>query len=927
MIFDEAFIFGFGKLENFRVNFSSKLTIIHGNNEAGKTTFQTFLWAMLYGLVNPEARTRIKMPEFDKYIPWNEKISYGGVLRYTLISGQKIEIHRKFEPHDIKIIDSICGTDLTPNFPLMKNREPLFAMDHLGLSLREFLNTVFIRQLKIHELEDHDQSLISARLISLAETGDEELSVKKAIERLDKTISLNIGVEDTRSVKPLRIAIDKKEELNNKLKIAKENHKQILEIIMHLRNNTCKLQNIKNERETIKIELLSVRKRELKEKISKIYLLIQSLNIKEPQFNDLSCYESFPQDEWKNVIELNSSNSEFQSDVEILKEKVESSIKRKELYESKFKNYPLNEQINKDMEKLTAIDTDRDMLNYNILKEQGFLSTIKQELASLKNSIQEFKERSGELNGNLIEKIHEKDLLEANLKLQKNELDKITENIKVNEYNKSKQENIIKNKKIMGIILCLTLIGVIFAIPIFINIKKLRKELEILVKGISGSKEKLESLYKKFDADNELYQNLHKMQLSLQNRMNVTNLSELKLKYNEFIKLEEKNARAEEKMRDSESRILEYRNRTNQLNEQARVIIERWGVSDIKSCRKKYEEYMKLYEQWDKYKKEIEIISRTIKDREIKINDLQKKTNVIYFKAKVKTYDEFLESYKKAQKSAKLKEEIKDLKEKILILTEGKQIEDIEKEISEIEEGINIKEEIRYRDNTSIEELALKEKKLAQEIQTLENEIIKMETQLKYMGQDINTVSELESELDEIEQTIKYLQTEKCALLTARKNIEELTQVYHRTRFVPELKKIVTPWLKSITNKYEEILVDEKLKIKVRIPDTNKLVDISHLSIGTQEQIYFIFKTAIGRMLTKCGEKVPVVLDDIFVNFDYDRRNKVWETIFMLSQENQIILLTCHKEYVNELKSLFEHNNIQYSEEFITPDFGVIKEL
>ena len=41
---------GFGKLKDTTINLINGLNIIYGNNEAGKSTVQTFVKAMFYGL-------------------------------------------------------------------------------------------------------------------------------------------------------------------------------------------------------------------------------------------------------------------------------------------------------------------------------------------------------------------------------------------------------------------------------------------------------------------------------------------------------------------------------------------------------------------------------------------------------------------------------------------------------------------------------------------------------------------------------------------------------------------------------------------------------------------------------------------------------------------------------------------------------------
>ncbi len=112
---------------------------------------------------------------------------------------------------------------------------------------------------------------------------------------------------------------------------------------------------------------------------------------------------------------------------------------------------------------------------------------------------------------------------------------------------------------------------------------------------------------------------------------------------------------------------------------------------------------------------------------------------------------------------------------------------------------------------------------------------------------------------------------------------------------------------KITSGKYKEVKVDEKLGILVR--EKNKFIRSEYLSTGTIEQIYFALRLATAKLLFR-EENMPIIIDDIFGNFDFMRLEQVLD--YLLSQEQQVIIFSCN----NEVKSYFEkRKRIRYISE------------
>lgn len=72
-------------------------------------------------------------------------------------------------------------------------------------------------------------------------------------------------------------------------------------------------------------------------------------------------------------------------------------------------------------------------------------------------------------------------------------------------------------------------------------------------------------------------------------------------------------------------------------------------------------------------------------------------------------------------------------------------------------------------------------------------------------------------------------------------------------------------------------------------------VSPDHLSTGTREQLYLAIRLAYVEHYCASAEPLPVVLDDVLVNFDDQRARATLEALASFSKTTQVILFTCHQ--------------------------------
>ncbi len=192
MKIDKLTINGFGKIEKKEITFTEGLNIIYGENESGKSTLQTYITAMLYGLDKKQA---------SKYLPWN-KGEYGAtnILQYTLDNGKTYIVEKNLNRKTTSIYTRQPYQDVTPLFPV-KKKHVMFMEEQTGLNQTVFESSVLIKQKEI-EVAPKNRKDIIERLLRLSKYGDENIDYTKAIENLNK-LNNEIGEGNTGKHKKL----------------------------------------------------------------------------------------------------------------------------------------------------------------------------------------------------------------------------------------------------------------------------------------------------------------------------------------------------------------------------------------------------------------------------------------------------------------------------------------------------------------------------------------------------------------------------------------------------------------------------------------------------------------------------------------------------------------------------------------------------
>lgn len=279
----------YGKLKNKEINLENNLNIIYGKNESGKSTLLKFILNIFYGASRNKKGREIS--DFEKYKPWDSE-EYSGKLTYELDNENKYEIYREFNKKNPKIFNE-KGEDISKEFNIDKSKGSEFFFEQTQISEDMFLATSIAMQQEV-KIEKDSQNILIQKISNLVETGEDNISYKKAVEKINKMQLDKIGTDRSRE-KPINI-VQKNIEINeqkiNELKKYEniqyeiEEEKNILKNNLEkneIKNNLLKEIKILKERNNLENEKIKIKEKILEEnknKINEIKNKIEKINNK-----------------------------------------------------------------------------------------------------------------------------------------------------------------------------------------------------------------------------------------------------------------------------------------------------------------------------------------------------------------------------------------------------------------------------------------------------------------------------------------------------------------------------------------------------------------------------------------------------------------------------------------------------------------------
>lgn len=350
---------------------------------------------------------------------------------------------------DVKIYDDKTGEDVTNLFeydPVLRLHCPNSRL--LGFNSIVYNNTVSIKQLG-SKTDDGLSKEVKDSLINIGGSLDEDISVKNAVEKLNKEMDF-IGTASQRKSSPYGKTVEELNALLNERKEAVKYIKQIEEEKNCLNKMKQEMMKLEKYRKTLKKQLEAIERKEIKGKYEEAIKLSDEIENFKREIEDLKDCENLNLIDYTQLITLKKEKDGIEKNINDCNDeikKIDKSIKN--VFESM-----------KKLEKFTNIDNDE---FDDIVEGYKMLYNVKDKLEEIDREINEINrddEKDNENMGDLVNDVYTYEEIEdkRNAILYKTEYTN-TMFLKTRLDEKSKE---LKKKNLLIIVLWFLMAGSVF---------------------------------------------------------------------------------------------------------------------------------------------------------------------------------------------------------------------------------------------------------------------------------------------------------------------------------------------------------------------------------------------------------------------------------------------------------------------------------
>lgn len=330
----------------------------------------------------------------------------------------------------------------------------------------------------------------------------------------------------------------------------------------------------------------------------------------------------------------------------------------------------------------------------------------------------------------------------------------------------------------------------------------------------------------------------------------------------------------EEKFKDKQNQLDDY------VQQFSKLLLENHlpdtlNISDIKAYLTVIERIPDITQKQDKYQAEL---------------------NTIYQACNTTDVDEISQLYELQAERQQLQQDIINC-ETVLTTSLGNNLDSVKSMMLDM-----TKEDLNNQQAT----LKIKLELLQDELDANLNAVGSLSAKKELLEND-QRQEEYQLELEFLKTKAEQLALKWSSLKTCQWVIEQISRKYEVEK-QPQVLKIATVYFAKITeNQYTRVYAPLGLN-ELKVEDyQGRILSVNQLSRGTVEQLYLSLRFALAKNVAQLKVALPIVADDILVNFDHERLAQTVDLIKEISTDQQIILLTCHKSTA----TMFEQRSLR----------------
>jgi len=953
VIFQRSHILGFGKLSDLAIEFQRGLNLIFAPNEGGKSTLQRFLIGLLYGQLRSDLRIQRRLePWVEQYKPWRGT-DYGGILWCRLADGRELEIHRSFGKEEARIeIRSSAGEDITDEYEQQRNGDVLFAQSHFGMPKELFESVGVIRENQVAII--HGQATIRDRIANLAQSGDEDLSIRHSLSKIRDKLDF-IGSERAPK-RPYRQAMDDLQALRNERAAADERRVQFQNWIEDRNRLAEEVTQLEVEFAGIQAVLLSARKREVAARVQALEEAENTLASIKTEIDSLGAREDFPAErleELNQLVGARDSISKHLGEVRSDKEAALAKLAQAELERQKLEAYAALDS-GTDAEKVTEWFVS--YLNMSLQKDgvQKTMNRLRDESAAVEANLSKLSPAfmDPDVDWQRIAREAAEDEQTAS---QKSEV--VTNRIAKEKSNLESARRVTLNRRIAaGTLLILATVPVVMLefgrfgfdrFPIFYDIG-----LGILLAAAAVIF--FHSAGKSAKAGRSVKETLHDLEDQLKRIRDDGGIKRRELnrvmdesgfeKLDDFLAAAKQSEKERQKLSNFQIRIAEAEQQMDRLQAQSdetyRLLEDALGKvglfcspGNLKFQIDVLRSNLRRFRELDAHYENCMQGANSLKSKDSAlVNDSDEnsaKIKALLQQAEVGTPEDFRAECARRQKLIELKEREMSYKrefdrlagdqtlaqwrerlEKLMELQIPQRAETKAAAASRKDKEDAQKPEQYLPYLPTIAEAEEQQKRIAAKLSNAREDYARSVERMNHAFQNVRPSSEIDEDLAMAERRFQELERNRIALGTALETLEKLSRQQQEV-LAPQLNLAVEQrFLRLCGRRYEEVKIDPDFQVWLREIDTGELRPAECLSRGTQDQLYFAIRFGVLDLISNEEESCPGLLDEPFAAYDRARLGEAFEVLAEESTRRQILLFTCREDLL-DLAQIYAANMVR----------------
>lgn len=174
-----------------------------------------------------------------------------------------------------------------------------------------------------------------------------------------------------------------------------------------------------------------------------------------------------------------------------------------------------------------------------------------------------------------------------------------------------------------------------------------------------------------------------------------------------------------------------------------------------------------------------------------------------------------------------------------------------------------------------------------------------LEKQAAVLSNTLPKPSEIQSRILSLEAKLDEMKEKHSSLTLAIETLERASGNM-RSEASPKIAAETSELFSKITGgKYKALYADDEMKLTFLEKNEAQVRDAGYLSVGTLDAAYISLRLALCEFLYK--EHPTLVFDDAFANMDNERLMNTLDFLIELSEDFQIVILSCHDREKNYL--------------------------